>query len=282
MSLPPQNFVYFPPWPTLRVVGPDAASWLNGIVTCNVLAVTSDKGAWGTLLSKQGKIFAELQVTGTAEELFVAVSGGDSAAALKVLDGYLVMEDAEVETSDHRWIVGSDPELLTLSESTLCPASISWTDTACFIAHAPPATIQRCVRERSDVILDAASFEKWRIRRGIPKFGLDYSEKDNLHAASLERRTVDWQKGCYLGQEVVCMQDMRGKVKKRLVRLLSDGASISPGAELNSKEKGEVVGRVTSSAADVAIASISAPHFQPGTVVRLGAELLTVAPLVPE
>src|SRR5690606_38680361 len=57
--------------------------------------------------------------------------------------------------------------------------------------------------------------EQWdelRVVWGVPDFERDFFPVDKPHEASLERRAVDWKKGCYLGQEVVCMQDMRGKV----------------------------------------------------------------------
>ena len=274
--------MHFPSWQTLRVVGPDAASWLNGIVTCNVLSVTGDRGAWGALLTKQGKVFAELQIVGSASELFIAVSGGDASDVREVLDGYLVMEDAEIETSDQTWVIGSEPSASLLRGADVSPASISWTDEPLFIAHAPATTVEGW-RATAANEKDVLWFNEWKIRHGVPTFGLDYDEKDNLHAASLERRTVDWQKGCYLGQEVVCMQDMRGKVKKRLVRLLGDASSpVPPGALLSADDGGEPVGRVTSSAGEVAIATVAAPFFEPGTRVRAGIQAFTVAALLPE
>jgi folate-binding Fe-S cluster repair protein YgfZ len=83
----------------------------------------------------------------------------------------------------------------------------------------------------------------------------------------LERRAVSWTKGCYLGQEVVCMQDMRGRVKRRLVALELDGAE-TLAAESDVEAPGEAgpVGRIMSSAsqgdATVALARLKFPFFE--------------------
>ena len=58
-----------------------------------------------------------------------------------------------------------------------------------------------------------------RVTHGVGLFGTDYGPSDNPHEAALERRAIAWNKGCYLGQEAVFMQDARGKVKRRLVVL---------------------------------------------------------------
>ena len=74
-------------------------------------------------------------------------------------------------------------------------------------------------------------WQRLRIERAVPAYGTDYDDRDNPHDASLERRAVSWTKGCYLGQEVVCMQDMRGKLKRRIVTLAFDSRDPpAPGA----------------------------------------------------
>ncbi len=97
--------------------------------------------------------------------------------------------------------------------------------------------------------------------------GVEYTEKDNLHAAGLEKKTVNWSKGCYLGQEVVCMQEMRGKVKSRLVHLqLVEGSSPEKGEPLLLEE--EEVGQVASVAGAHAIARVQTPHYESGVLLR--------------
>jgi hypothetical protein len=130
------------------------------------------------------------------------------------------------------------------------------------------------------------STEQWqtfRVARFVPLYGVDFDERQNPHEASLERRAVSWDKGCYLGQEAVCMQDMRGKVKRRLVPLLVQGAAVSPGEEVRTSVDSEPVGAVKSvapldSERCLAIALVNAGCSEAGTQLRVGSVAAEVAP----
>jgi folate-binding protein YgfZ len=100
----------------------------------------------------------------------------------------------------------------------------------------------------ASVPLSDEEFQAFRLEYGFPWFGIDYTPSHKTHDASLERRAVDWSKGCYLGQEVVCMQDMRGKARYRLLPFtLEAGALPARGAPVLDSE-GKAVGDVTSAA----------------------------------
>ncbi len=277
-----EPFIAQPVWQTLRVFGPDAATWLNGIVTCDVLSVQEGQGVWGSLLTKQGKITADLQIVGHSKELFVGLSGGDAAETLEILDGYLVMEDAEIEHSSRSWVVSSNQELPDeWSKSEVAHGVLPWGNCS---VHAWALNEKLGTEVLSEKLrpplLTPLQWSAWCTRQGIPLFGVDYKSSDNLHAASLERRTVDWSKGCYLGQEVVCMQDMRGKVRRRLMLLaFEEGANVTPLAEVvNNKQ--EVVGEVRSVAGEIALVSLRSPEFAPGTKLRVGSTPGVVQALV--
>lgn len=265
-------------WGTLRVSGPDRATWLNGIVTPDVATVVPGKGAWGLLLTKQGKIEAELQLVATSDALLLGVSGGDVEHVAEVLDRYLVMEDAELEVLEgFVWweLHGQRAAELAAEAPCLAWGAVPWTRLGGATLVAPGSEAEACelaLESRGALRTEPTLWEEDRIRLGVPRFGVDYTSADNPHAAGLERRTVSWSKGCYLGQEVVCMQDMRGKVKRRLVRLELENrpaAAIEPGAEVHAADGGEVVGTVKSWGGRFALASIKAPSYEPGTRVLL-------------
>lgn len=275
-------------WGTLRVSGPDRASWLNGIVTPDVSTVAPGKGAWGLLLTKQGKIEAELQVVATSDALLLAVSGGNAEHVAEALDRYLVMEDADLEVLEgYTWWELHGRRAAELAAETPCLAwgQVPWTRVGGVAVVAPSSeaeTCERALESRGALRTEPTLWEEDRIRLGVPRFGVDYTSADNPHAAGLERRTVSWTKGCYLGQEVVCMQDMRGKVKRRLVRLELENrpaAAIEPGTAVHAADGGEVVGAVKSWAGRFALASLKAPSYDPGTRVFLTELPARVRPL---
>jgi folate-binding protein YgfZ len=93
--------------------------------------------------------------------------------------------------------------------------------------------------------LDAEELEVLRIEEGIPRFGADMDAERLPMEAALTRDAIHFQKGCYLGQEVVLRATVRGHIQKGLVQLeLPPGAG--PGAALTVGDK--EVGRVTSAA----------------------------------
>jgi tRNA-modifying protein YgfZ len=265
---------------TLRVRGKDAVSWLNGLVTCDVTSVDARQGAHGLLLSKQGKIIADLEIVKVDDGLLLGLDQAVFDAVSELLDRYLVMEDAELEPAPSlRWLrlIGSHAEARR-PEAALASGSIDWLrvggvavvaeadQVPAIFAAFDPATTQRGTD---------ADWELLRLAHGFPKFGVDYGAEDNPHEASLERRAVSWSKGCYLGQEVVCMQDMRGRVKRRLVPLEVLGELEAPGAEVRAPGEADPVGRVTSSASDgertFCMARLRAPFFDGSRALELAA-----------
>jgi folate-binding protein YgfZ len=130
---------------------------------------------------------------------------------------------------------------------------------------------------RSGVVPGSA--EDWlllRLERGVAVHGVDFGVDDNPHEAGLEERAVSWNKGCYLGQEVVCMQGMRGKVKRRLVSLVVQGSEPpQPGAHVVRAADGSAVGEVTASRFSVRLAKVVALARVHGAALD-GAEALRV------
>jgi folate-binding protein YgfZ len=256
-----------PRWESFAVTGPDSASWLHGILTCDVKSVETGHGGWGLLLNKQGKIQADLQLVKELDRLVLGVRGGNRDEVYDALDGYLVMEDAELAAEDRCWLVGVGDEASSVLQGLgHVPHRMPWTGPSVFASLITEA-------ERQNWQQSWASEQQWqecRVKNGWFQWGVDFSASDNPHAAALERRTVDWSKGCYLGQEVVCMQDMRGKVKRRLAVLsLPAGIELTPGAEVMGPD-GQQVGAVTSAALGWAIARLQVPFDQAGTKLTVG------------
>jgi len=288
----------------LVVSGTEARSWLNGLVTCDVSTVDRHRGAYGLLLTKQGKIQSDLEVMAGDSGVLLAVAPGTGELVRSTLDRYLVMEDAELELRPELAVVrivgeGSDRVAGALREElTSVPAagSIDWLGqggAAFVVDRASVARVTRELVERAGGDASLGGPEAWgrlRVPRGFPEFGVDYSSEDNPHEAALDRLAVSFTKGCYLGQEVVCMQDMRGRLKRRIVALRfpdaagAVGGAISPNVSVSASGVEEPAGRLTSVAAEgpdgFALARLRAPFFLGGaelTVAGIPAEIVARA-----
>ncbi len=233
---------------TLRVTGPDRVSWLNGLITADVAACTPNEAVWSLALDRKGKIQSELWVLDAGDALLVGATAGTTPALAETLEKLLIMEDCELSDVSPDWswslVVGTQAP-------GQVPAGAVW---GTMPAWGLPVSALCLPKESAAAWLATQSRldeEQWlelRLEANLPSFGVDYGfGKDRPHEAGLERRTVSWSKGCYLGQEVVCMQDMRGKVSRSVRRLLVHaprGAALSAGTRVLID--GEDVAPVTS------------------------------------
>jgi len=269
----------------LRVTGSERASWLNGVVTCDVSVVQPGVAAFGLLLSKVGKIQSDLYVAARGDELILAVSAGTEDSARAELERMLVMEDAELSSGSAELACLSlhGPKAVELANGVarsdlVTAAALDRTGLGGALLVAPHAELAAIAAElvtRGAVLATADTWERLRVERRVGAFGVDYGPSDNPHEAALDRVAVSWTKGCYLGQEVVFMQDARGKLKRRLVQLELEGPCPRAGAPVTDAS-GVVVGEVTTAALSalagrpLALGRVKAPHHEPGVRLAVG------------
>jgi hypothetical protein len=260
----------------LAVTGPDRATWLNGVVTCDATALSPGQATLGLLLGKQGKIQTDFYLVAESDRLLLALAPETLESTKATLDRLLVMEDAELEDATQSLAVVTlhGRSALSLarevaSSSSGTAAEFDLTGLGGALLTVPRAALDSALNAlvaRGGLVSDAEAWLELRVRRAVGTFGVDYGPNDNPHEAGLDRRAVSWTKGCYLGQEVVCMQDLRGKLKRRLTLLeLEPGAPPAKGATVYAKD-GSEAGEITSSGGSrgFALARLRAPHFEAG------------------
>lgn len=283
---------------TLVVTGWERLSWLQGVLSSDVEHLSSGEGSWGLVLTKQGKILADVVVVAGAEVTYLGLVAAAVGRVAEWLGQYLVMEDAAVSdgSSDYAWSTLHGPNAPAVARSALAGAdfagscaAIDFTGlggAALVVPRARFDALERAVSRRDDVhVATAAEWERLRVERLVPLYGVDMDEHRSPHEASLDRRAVSWTKGCYLGQEAVCMQDMRGKVKRRLATItIASAGKPEAGSEVVLPGGGRVGETRTAATSDVwgspvAIALLAAEAAVPGTrLVVGGAEASVVGP----
>ncbi|HVU05326.1 MAG TPA: folate-binding protein YgfZ [Polyangiaceae bacterium] len=253
-------FVPRPDLATLVVSGPDRLEWLQGVLTCDVADLSPGDGRYGLVLTRQGKILSDVLVVATKAFVLLGVSASARERVLAWLLGFLVMEDAEIAdgTTSHFWALLHGPRGLDEARRLAAPVGgdVGAVDptglggAALVVAHHRAADLLAAAAAPTAGAFslgDAADWERLRIERLLPVHGVDVTESQNPHEARLDRRAVSWDKGCYLGQEAVCMLEMRGKVKRRLSLLeLGDAPAPALGTPVFD-EAGAQVGETRSS-----------------------------------
>jgi folate-binding protein YgfZ len=134
------------------------------------------------------------------------------------------------------------------------------------------------VASAGGLVGDASGWEALRIEHGVPAFGVDFDDKTYPQEASLEKRAVSFDKGCYLGQEVVCMLELRGHVKRKLVPFVMDAADpITPGATVTD-DAGVEIGKVSSAWERTGLAMLKLAHTDPGAKLHVAGKPAHVLP----
>jgi folate-binding protein YgfZ len=244
-------------WGTLLVSGPERGSWLEGLVTCQVGKLQPGQGTWGLTLNRQGKIQSVLWVVAALDQLWLALAPGTIETVEAELGRMLIMEDAELTrpSSPRQWFALHGPRASERARELAQQfgghaGSLDWSGLGGAALLVEQARVPELMAVCQSELLSERDWLQLRLERGLPELGSDFDGRDRPHEAALERRAVNWTKGCYLGQEVVCMQDMRGKVKRslRLLRIEAPAdAALEAGLELMDAARASI-GKLTSSA----------------------------------
>jgi len=239
----------------LVVSGKDRITWLNGLLTCDLAKRAPGSAMYGLVVERKGHVLADVNVVvdEPGERAFLVVPVFTVESLRAHLEHYLVMEDAEVTPAtgyEVWWVHG--PRSGEALDAARAARGVGGTLDRTGLGGAMVLAAPDVTREVGAAIAgvatvgDDAGWEALRLERGVPRFGVDFDDKTYPQEAQLEKVAVSFDKGCYLGQEVVCMLEMRGHVKRKLVPVvLDDGAPPPRGAPVTD-EAGAPIGEVTS------------------------------------
>jgi folate-binding protein YgfZ len=271
---------------TLAIGGKDRLTWLNGMVTCDLLKRAPGAAVYGLAVARSGKVMADVVVAvdDAGGRLLTAVPAAVAGELRKHLDHYLVMEDVEIAPEDDGFEVWSvhgpraGDALVAAQGAGGVGGALDRTGLGGTVVFAPreKAAAVRDALATVAALGDDAGWEALRLERAVPRFGVDFDDKTYPQEAQLEKAAVSFDKGCYLGQEVVCMLELRGHVKRKLVPVVIEaGEPPARGAPVTD-EAGAALGEVTSAGASptlgkpIALAMIKRARAEAGSRVVVG------------
>ncbi len=217
------GFVELKNWSTVTMTGEDRQSFLHNMCTNDIRRLSDGESCEAFCTDVQGKIVAHVFVIAREDRLELLMVPGQAETFLAHLDRYIIREDVVLKdaTSDYEWkFVGSGETASELSE--------------CFSLNIESRLA--CCQE---------AWEALRIEAGLPLFGVDFDNTNLPQEVDRNELAINFNKGCYLGQETIARIDALGHVNKKVVLLKFDGEAPPPvGLELGVADKS--VGRVTS------------------------------------
>lgn len=250
---------FLPDRGVIKVAGEDARNFLNGLITTDVDKLKPGLGRFGALLTPQGKIIVDFLIT----EAPAGHGGGFLIDCPKALaDGlatklkfYKLRAKVTVDnlSDDFGVLAAWDGQLAAQPDLAFADPRNAELGTRILI----PEDLKH---KLSDLIgaelVDATDYEAHRIALGVPRGGLDFMYSDAFpHETNMDRLAgVDFDKGCYVGQEVVSRMQHRGTARTRSVKVLLEDSSPEAGVSVMAGDKS--VGTMGSSAQGKGIALV--------------------------
>jgi len=296
----------------LRITGPDRASYLHRILSNEVEGLSTGDGNYNLILTNRGKIIADMKLTVSKDEIDLSTISLEAKDLLySQLDKYLIADDVTITdiTRTTGMISVNGPQATPVVESILaCPvASLREYHNIVRQIHISPSIAQEwvmCVRanetgqvgynlfvEKTDVLpqlwqilldkgqkyqiqpVGLSALEALRIEAGIPKLGAELDESIIPLEAELDHG-INFEKGCYIGQEIVARMRYRGH-PNRLLRgfEVESDLPLKYGDRIFDQQK--EIGRITSSTKSIsfgktlAMGYIRTAYTDQGTTVEV-------------
>ena len=248
---------FLPDRAVIKVAGEDARNFLNGLITTDVDKLKPGLGRFGALLTPQGKIIVDFLIT----EAPAGHGGGFLIDCPKALaDGlatklkfYKLRAKVTVDNLDLGVLAAWDGQLTTQPDLAFVDPRNAELGTRILI---PEDLKQKLSDLIGAELVDAAEYEAHRIALGVPRGGLDFMYSDAFpHETNMDRLAgVDFDKGCYVGQEVVSRMQHRGTARTRSVKVLLEDSAPEAGVSVMAGDKS--VGTMGSSAQGKGIALV--------------------------
>jgi len=278
----------------LLVTGSEAAEYLQGQLTNDIEVLEPGEGCYAALLDRKGHMQADMRVLVVdREKIWIDTEPEAIAAARRHLEMYKVGRDAEVvDAGDERAIISLiGPRSAELAGSSplpeYCHEEISVDGIECpavgtalgidLIPHAEDRErLIAALAEAGAPEVSADAVEIIRIESGVPRFGSEMDAATMPAEAGIVERAVNFEKGCYIGQETVARLHYKGKPNRHL-RGLRLSASVAPGATLSlgEKEVGKLGGSCVSPAHEAIGLAIVRREAEPGTELFVGEDGVT-------
>ena len=233
-----------------RVTGADRFRFLNGQITNDLCKASETVAVEACVLNAKGKLNAHVFIGALGETFLIDVEPELRETLRARLERYVIADDVQIEdVTDEFSLFHVFTEELPAIESGRIVSARRFAATGWDIWSDPAR--HDAIRDKlaaSYLFIDSAAADVMRIEQGLPRWGRELTEEIIPIEANLEERTIDYQKGCYIGQEVISRIKMSGQTNKRLRGLISlNSTPLQPGMKLVApSESAKEVGWVTS------------------------------------
>ena len=255
-----QNFIVLDGRSVLVVSGADAGAFLQNLISNDVDRVNARRAIYATLLTPQGKFLHDFMVSAhplAADAYLIETESGRVDDLEKRLTMYRLRADVTMARADPDWAVfvgfgddaaqalDLDPEAGSAAATAGGVVCVDPRLAALGVRAVGPASEMRHLMERAGFTeTDRSAYEQLRLSLGVPDGSRDILVEKSfpLECNLDDLNAIDYEKGCYVGQELTARTHHRAKIRKRLFPVKSKGPVPAPGTPVtvNGKEVGEM------------------------------------------
>ena len=291
----------------VRLTASERVPWLQGMVTNDVQKLTSGQGCYAAHLTPQGKMVAHMLILADEDCLWLVLERAVIPRLVAAFDKLLIMEDVQVidesSGSEPITILGIiGPKAKTVLESWLeeplnldglyshrriGEQRIVVTNLGydVWVRSAVADKALRALGHSGATAIDHGTWDVLRTELGWPIFGVDIDETTTM--PELGEHGINYDKGCYVGQEVVAKVKYIGHVNRRFVGLIIDG-EVLPEMRSPIRKGDKEVGYITTSLFSprlnkpIALGFVARAAYAPGTLVEIITQGRTIGAIISE
>ena len=258
----------------LRVSGADRLRFLNGQLTNDVRKATETKAVEACVLNAKGKMDAHVFLHANGESFLLDADFALQSILQARLERYIIADDVQIEDVTARFsifhVLGQSAPMLAISVRVISadrfglPGYDIWVEASEHdrLATELSKTFSYCDENCADV---------FRIEQGIARWGRELTGEIIPVEANLEQRCIDYEKGCYIGQETISRMKMSGQRNKQLRGLVSEkNVPLKAGARLTvaGKDVGWITSATRSGEREIALAYVKRGFNETGSKVE--------------
>lgn len=259
----------------MRVTGPDRVRFLNGQTSNDVRKSNGKETRESCVLNAKGHLEAHLFLFSAPEAIWIDADEELRERLPARLERYVIADDVVIENVTDEFalfhVIGRTQPQVGRTKFCLRSRRLLRSGWDVWGAESDAAEIKRELSSQHEFITPEAR-EILRIENGIPRWGRELTPEIIPPEAGLETRAIDYEKGCYIGQEVISRLKMSGQARQRLCGLMAED-ELAAGLELRAGEK--FAGKITSATysprmrAHIGLAVIKRGFNEAGTELRV-------------
>jgi folate-binding protein YgfZ len=286
----------------LQVTGKDRLSFLNGLLTNELLKMNDGTGVRSALLNTKARVLADLYLYAREDDLLIDTGDILGAKVKDILDRFIITEDVQVTDITSRFVhltlqgpqaSENARDLFGLRFADMKPLQHKMLGPTMIIVH------DRTGQSGYDMIIpnDEAeavwqgfllkgvtpfgldALEILRLEAGYPRYGVDVDENTIILEAGY-KDAISFNKGCYLGQEVVARATHIGRVNKNLVQFQTE-SDHAPSPKSKLQSSGKEAGYVTSAAFSPGLKTVVGLGYAQRDFAKIGTKLVVESDMGP-